>query len=427
MQRSLKLPAYLTLIVLLSACDQTKKPVDAAATGAEGEAAEVIIPVQVSVPERASISEYFETTARVEAEARVEVTAQGMGKCTHVKAEEGQRVARGDVLAELDKEESLTMLRQAEVQVNQQQNQFQRAKDGLALGLTPKVEYDNARFAYEQAVASLETRKIQVDNLTVRAPISGIVTKKNVQVGMLVSSGMPVFSVVDPSTFLLVIYAPEKELTRVRVGQAAKVAIDAIAGEEFDTTVRRINPGVDPQTGTVKVVLDFDKEVRSRLRDAAFARVRLVMDTHEDAMLIPKDAVFEENARHYVFVIGERSPESEKTATETPATGTDAEPKSEATSAPEGPVYLAQRVEVDTGLEDSASVEILGGIDENAQVVTMGQHTLKSGTKVTITDTNAVLESRLAITTEQALATAKEKRAAGAKTLPALGGRRRMR
>lgn len=68
-------------------------------------------------------------------------------------------------------------------------------------------------------------------------------------------------------------------------------------------TVRRTNPSVDPVRGTVKVLLDFEDRVRERLREAAFARVKLVKETHDDALIVAKDAIVGENTRKYLFVI----------------------------------------------------------------------------------------------------------------------------
>ena len=329
---------------------------------------EVLIPIQADYPTRTDISAYFETTSRIQAERRVEVISKGTGLCKRVFVEEGDRVKAGDVIAELDKEELEAQLRQTMVSVEQHKTAYEIAEQSLAEGIGSRAERDNTRFAYEQAKAMLNLQQVQFRHQTITAPIDGMITMRHIQEGMLVTAGMPAFSIVDTSSFVLPISPPEKELTRLRIGQEAKVTIDAKEGREFIAHVRRINPSVDPMTGTVKVILDFDPEDREQLREAAFARVRLVMETHENALVVPKDAVLEENTRKYLMVLREQVPE-------TPGE-----------QAPAAPTLVVERVEVKTGLEDSNFVEILAGIDDNTRFVTLGQHTLKPGSAVMITN-----------------------------------------
>lgn len=336
----------------------------------------IIVPVEAAHPTRGSISAYFETTTRVEAERRVEVTSEGMGRCLGVFAEEGDAVEKGQTLVELDKKDVEAQLNQSEVQVRQTQSEFERARKLFDDDLISRVEYDNARFAYENAQAALDVQRIQLENMTIRAPISGVVTRRSVQVGTLVSSGMPVFEIVDPTSYLLYIHPPERELPRLKEGQLARVSVDALQGEELTAAVDRINPSVDPATGTVRVRLELDPEVRPRLRESAFARVRLVMETREDALLVPRDAIVDENARKYVFVVRSEPP-------------ADAEVDAEAVADGAEDRLFAHRVEVRTGLQDGAATEIVSGLDDQDRIVTLGQRNLKAGAEVRVTSTDA--------------------------------------
>jgi len=384
----------------------------------------VVIPVETQQPHRGSISLYFETTSRVEAEKRVQVVAEAIGACQSVHCEEGDFVEAGKVLAQLDARDVLATIGQTEVQVRQTKTQLDIAERSLAEGIGAQAERDNARFAHDQALASLNMHKVQLEKMTVRAPISGLVTKRNVQVGQLVASGAALFQLVDPASYILVINPPEKELGRLAVGQVAKVTVDALGDAEFDARVRRINPGVDSATGTVKVLLEFDEGTRRELRESAFARVRLVLDTHENALLVPKDALIEENARRYLFTVeedvvvetAEEGPPAAETAPVVaasvggaagapvaPADGDAAAGGGDGAGKDGKPRLVAKRVEVETGLEDSTHIEILTGLVDGAQVVTLGQHTLKPGTCVTVTNADAEISSSLGMDASKAL------------------------
>lgn len=380
---------------------------------------EVVIPVEAAFPGREDISAYIETFARVIAERRVDVVSKGVGECMELHVEEGDAVTKGQVLAELDKEEPVAALRQLEIQSSQTKTSYEIAEKSLAEGLGAKVERDNARFAYEQAEATLAAQRIRVENLTVRAPIGGIVTRRNVQKGQMVSAGIPVFSIVDPDSYILEINPVEQELSRLKEGQPARVNIDALGGQEFTATVRRINPSVDPVFGTIKVVLDFVSEDRPRLRESAFARVRLEMDTHRRALVLPKEALVEENGRKYLFVVSEqdKKPNKEDKSAEEPA---ETKPSSDPPAASTGTeknneddkkVSVAERVEVETGFEDSLRVEVLSGIADDALVVTLGQQALKSGVQVNVTNAQELIEKTSKLPAEDALKAAREARA----------------
>jgi len=425
------------LLTALAGCDMLAR---SRATTAQPEKSdtpqdvEIVIPVKAELPRRGDISAHLETLTHVEAENRVQVMAEGVGECLDVKIEEGDYVKEGQILAELDKTEMLATIGQTQVQVRQTKTAYDRAAALAEDGLGSEAERDNAKFAYEQALASLEMQQVQLSKLTIRAPIGGLLTQKLVQPGQMVSTGSPVFTIVDPQSFMLVINPPEAEMQKLKPGQRAKVFIEAV-GEEFEAAVRRINPNVDPVSGTVKVILDFDRETRKKLHEAAFARVRLVMDTHHDALLVPKDAVLEENARKYVFVVDQEQtePDDEEAAAGETDAGTESETeKPDDTGKPEDseketdgeekPAFVAKRVEIKTGFEDSNFIEVVDGVGDASLIVVLGQHTLKPGSRVTVTNANDEILARAGLSAEQALAAAKKRREEAAQS-----GRSRMR
>jgi membrane fusion protein, multidrug efflux system len=334
------------------------------------------IPVEAHPPRRKSISDYYEATSRVEAENRVEVAARGSGQCIQVHVEEGDRVRENAVLAELDREELAAQIAQSKVNLDQTRYQMETAREQAAEGVLSEYEAENARFAWEQAAATLKTQEVQLANQTIRAPIGGIVAERMIQQGMLVTSGLPVFTLVDPDSYMLPVSVPEKEVARIAEGQQAEVRVDLHGTKTFPAEVARINPMVDMQSGMVKVLLAFAPEDRPFLREAAFARIRLVLETHENALVVPKDAVIERRGRQVVMVAEE-------------AAGKNAGAEQEAAPAADDPgsdpAWVAKTVPVETGFEDSEDIELLSGISEDSLVITVGQHTLKADSPVKVT------------------------------------------
>lgn len=358
------------------------------------------IPVEAQLPTRGALSEYFETTTRVEAERSVQVTSEGMGKCLKLCVDEGDKVTKGDILAELDTSELNTQIASARTQLAKTKADYERARVSVKEGLVAPVEFENAKFAYEQQRSNVDQLNVQWANMTVRAPLTGIVTKKMTQAGQIVSSGSPCFEIIDPQSYVLNVNAPEKDyLSRIKVGQRATVKLDSL-DEDLTAKVRKINPAVDETNGTVKITLDFEKSALSKLRDNAFARVNVILATHENILMVPKEAIVEENARKYVFVVERPTADEVSPETSDPA----------GVSASQGETLIAKRNEVKTGLEDSAYVEILEGIADNNVVVTVGQQTLKADAEVKLTTTQEALLAKASLGADEALKAAEEER-----------------
>lgn len=389
------LACVMSTVSLLSGCST---PVEGTITATNESRTSTIFvaPVQASLPKREEIASFFETTSRVEAQNRVDVLSKGAGVCVQVGVEVGDVVKEGQVLVQLEKDELEAQTRQARVSVQQQKTAYEIAERSFNEGIGASVERDNMRFAYEQAKAALELSELKLRNQTIYAPIGGIVTQRIVQQGMVVSPGMPICTIVDPTSYILPINVPEKEISRLTIGQEAQARIDAFPDRVFTARVSRINPSIDPLSGTIRVILDFDESDKPLLRDAAFARVKLVMETRPNALLVPRSAVLEDESRKYVYVL-EQVDESTINKEQFPGLNN-------------RKLYMARRQEITTGLEQNDFVEAIQGLTEDTMIVTMGHHALKQDTYVVVTNIDEELAFRHTMSLEEALAAAKIKR-----------------
>ncbi len=405
-------PLFLALLFFVCGCtqitEQIKKRQEANKKESTPKVETPLFPVEVVRPERHAMAAHIEPVGWVQAERRVEVMSKGMGECISLLVEEGDVVREGQVLAELDRAELQAQVKQSEITVRQNEYELSVAQKEAEAGSFAKHQANLKQFISEQAKATLDLQRIQLEHQTIRAPIGGIVTVRRVQKGMMISSGTPLFTVADPASYMLPIEVPERKLPSLRVGQEAQVRIDSQEGGEYTAKVRRVNPNVDAEKGTVKVVLDFADADREKLREGAFARVRLVMEVHENALTVPKDAIIEENARNYAMLVRMETPEevqtrinAEKKPDKSTGTGT-AEIAEGEQSQDNAPRLIAERVEVEKGLEDSSRVEVLSGIAEDAQVVVLGQHALKPGSAVSITTATEEMKAKEAKAREKA-------------------------
>lgn len=371
----------LSFVIILSiqSCSFEKK-VDANDNESQVETTKPIaFPVEAVFPIKKDISKYFETTTRITAEKKVDVISKGMGICEEIYVEEGDYVKEGQVLAKLDTSEVETQILQTKVNIEKCKSALEIAENSLKEGIGSKVERDNARFALDAAEATLKIQQLQLKNQTITAPISGIITRRNLQKGVMVSVGMPVFSIVDPDSYVLPINIPEREISKVYLDQKAEVVIDSCPSEKFIASISRISPTIDPSTGTIRTTLRFSENNNSEcIKDSAFARVKLIMEVHKDALVIPKDAVLEESGKKYIFTVQSKTENDIKQLTEEELKTTQ---------------FTAQKVEIEVGLEDSFYYEILKGIDEHTLVITLGQMNLKPGSIIEVTSLEKILSS----------------------------------
>ena len=314
-----------------------------------GKAPSAAVPVQVAPVVRRSISSYIETNGVLEAENEVDVVARIGGPVVRLETEEGRQVRKGQLLALIDDREAKAELDVATVNRDDAKLAFERTKTSFAQGLVSREAYDTAASKLKSAQAQLESAKLKLDYTRIRAPFNGLVVKRYIKLATNVSVGTPLFRVSNFTPLLCPIQVPEKELSKVRVGQRAMLRVEAFGDRAFPARVLRISPVVDASTGTFTVTLEAG--AHGKLRPGMFASVALETEVHDRALVIPKSALVLDSIGDTVFV------------------------KSGGKAA---------RREVRLGFRDRGDVEVLQGLKEGEQVIVLGQEGLSNGTPVTV-------------------------------------------
>ena len=310
---------------------------------------EAALPVRTEAVERGEITSYVETHARLEAERWVEVVSRAQGLAEDLRAEEGDRVKEGQILLHLEKEEASLRVRQAEVALAQARSALERTEALHGQQLVSQEEFESAGNQLESAEVALRVAQLTLEHTDVRAPIDGIVMLRQVEQGDLVRASEVLFSMADVDPLQARIRVPEKRMGQIHTGQHARVMIDALPGRVFPAIVRRISPGVDPASGTIKVTLDIPPA--SALRPGMFTTVRIITEVHDQALIIPKKALVLETDQDDVFVVRDGR---------------------------------ANRLRVELGYADGDRIEVLSGLTGADQVITVGHEGLKDGALVRV-------------------------------------------
>jgi membrane fusion protein (multidrug efflux system) len=347
------LPALLG-VLFLGAC-QSEAPSEA--ENSEEETPPV--PVETSAPVRGDVYAMYTGTAPIEAYAEANVIAKVAGEVRELLIEEGDEVSKGQVLARLDGERLRLELNESEAKLRKLQRDYERNIDLKAKGLISDGDFEKIKYEMEALEAAFNLASLELDYTQIRAPIDGVVAERLVKLGNTISEGDALFKVTSLEPLVAYLHVPEREYRHIDPGQPVGIEIDALADGTIVAAVSRVSPVIDPQTGTFKITVEIvDKE--RRIKPGMFGRIGVIYDVHEDALQIPRSAIIEDQGTASVFVIeGDR----------------------------------AIRRPVDTGYSNRGMVEITTGVQDDEQVVTVGQASLKQDSRVTVInrDRNAAL------------------------------------
>ncbi len=320
----------------------------------DGEKKEELPPVEVVSLERGPIEAVLRFSTNLEAESEVQVFSQAARQVTDLRAEEGDRVRKGQVLLTLQDEEQKSELARIESQLEKARREYRRQQNLFAKELISEQAMNDATYEVEQLEIALQDARRNLTYTEVRAPIAGAVTGRHVNLGDQITVNQHLFDLVDFDTIVARVYVPEKELPRLATGQTARIYSSSIGGAARTGEVIRIAPIVDPRSGTVKVTVGIPRS--QGLRPGMYVEVELVTDTRDDALLVPKRAVVYDQNQAFLYRL------TDDLAAERLAIGVQLEDREHVVPAASAGLAVGDRVVVagQAGLKDGARVRLAG-------------------------------------------------------------------
>ena len=352
--------------------------------GAKDATAQAAIPVEVAPASHQAVTANYSGTATLEAVGEAQVVAKTSGIILKLMVEEGMHVEKGQLLAQLDDDAVRNKLEQAEATLKKAQAAFDKSEKGIAKSLIPRSDYDRDKFDLETQHAVVEGAKIDLSYTRIVAPISGVVAKRSVKVGNLVTVNQTLFQIVDMDPLQAVLNVPERDLGTLKAGQPVHLRVDALPDQAFEGTVARIAPVVDATSGTFRATCEFRDTTRT-LKPGMFGRIDVVYDQRHDALVVPRSALVEEDGESAVFVI-EPAPPKKADDKDKQAKGKSGEAVA-AEKKPDVPVFVAKRRVVKTGYAENDRVEVRDGLKDGERVITIGRNAVRDGTEVTVLST----------------------------------------
>jgi len=344
------------LVLLLSGCGQGKGAATAKAAESAALAAKNPTAVNVSTG-RAEIRNYermISVTGSLLPDETVTVNSEVIGRVLTIRADFGQAVRKGDVLAEIDKQEyqiqldrskaalaqalarlglspgqektpptSTPAVRQVQARLEDMKFKFESAAKLVKTGDISQDRYNEIEKAYRAQQAALESvndevrtqwasmESIRADvammqkklgDTTLRAPFDGVVSQKHVSPGQYVKDNAPIVTLVKTNPLRLRVDIPESAAGQVKIGTTLAFTTEGLPGETYQAVVRESNPSLDTRSRSLQVEARLTKG-DARLRPGMFAQVRLVVEKASATLLVPKQAIYNIAGLTKVFAV----------------------------------------------------------------------------------------------------------------------------
>ena len=323
---------------------------DASATNHADTTAAVPVVIQTVTPSTRAWS----TTASgiVQPHTTVDVAFEVPGKAVMAGPDEGQSVRAGQAIAALDPTDYRLAVEQASAQADRAARDRDRNQPLLASGGIAPADMDHLESGARQSAAAADLAKKKLADTRLTSPISGIIARRAIEVGVTVAPGQPVFTIVDLDPVRVRVGVPEGDVGHVTEGAAATVRIPALDAS-FAGRVSLIGVAADAATRSYTVEIKVPNPAR-RLRAGMVAEATIETGQKVSAMMVPAAAVLHDggvNGTTIVYVLDR-----------------------------EGARVHARRVT--TGVARGDSLEITSGIAVGDQVVVAGQQRVRDGARV---------------------------------------------
>ncbi|NJN42461.1 MAG: efflux RND transporter periplasmic adaptor subunit [Flammeovirgaceae bacterium] len=308
------------------------------------------LPVEVLIIQSSILENKVMVTGTVTANESLEIKSEVSGKITSILFQEGKKVAKGNILVQINDEEIAAQLQKE--RHNQKLNQSiefrQRAllkKDAIS-----QEEYDNALNRVNTTRADISLLETQLARTKIRAPFDGIIGLRNVSEGAYVTPNLVIATLYNTSPAKIEFSVPGRYSTQITAGKKIKFTIES-DDQVFEGEVYAIEPHIDPVTRTLKIrALANNQE--GKLIPGQFVKVELILETIEDALLIPTETVIPEQGGKKVFIVKNSR---------------------------------CMEAKIETGLRTDTHLEVISGLSAQDTLITTGILQLREGMALDIT------------------------------------------
>lgn len=308
------------------------------------------VPVEVAAVETMTINEEVEALGTLAADESIVIAPEIAGRVVALGFREGERVKAGQELVKLDTAILDAELKQAMADLGLARDTNDRLRGLVSRGSGTQVALDESTAKLASSEARVQLAKAKLAQSTILAPFNGVVGLRSVGIGDYVSVGKQLITLTNIDPIKIDFRVPEIFLARVKVGQPVQVRVDAAPDRTFAGQIFAIDPVVDVNGRAIRLRATVPNADLS-LKPGLFARLSIIVDQRENAVVVPEMAVVPDGIGKMIYVA-----ENGK----------------------------ARRVPIELGKRLPGKVEVIGGLKPGMQIVTAGQMRLRDGATIAV-------------------------------------------
>lgn len=287
----------------------------------------------------------------VEPQQSIPLTFQASGIVTQVLVQEGDAVRKGQLLACIDKSDNESIYNASVAKYRQAKDAYDRLKSVYDKGSLPEIKWVEMETNLKQAQSQMELSKSNLSKSYLRAPVAGIIGKRNIEPGQHSASALSPLEIVRIERIQVKVAVPENEIGKIRKGLKATFSISALNDKKFEGTITNVGVVADQLSRTYEVKIEAANP-QMEMKPGMVCDVFVHQNQLVKATVAPYQAVDKDSqGKTYVYVVDSISKKVQKKA-------------------------------VTTGLYDQNGIIILAGLTANAMVVTEGKEKLTDNAKI---------------------------------------------
>ena len=306
------------------------------------------VPVKVAKAMLSSLSQEQRYLGTFEANRQITLTSQTQGEVIKVLAKEGDALKKDALIAKIDEEQLRNQLIAAEAAFNDAEREVARYKNLTEKNAVAGVQYEKAQLQLASAESQLKVLKKNISYTNIRAPFSGIMVRRDFDLGSILSPGSPIGELADISTLKLVVKVPEENLFQFKEGMEVEVRTDVHPEARYEGKVAMIGSlGDDAHSFPVHIEVPNSNEYP--LKAGMYGTTMLQDKLKEQKLSIPVSALVGSTKEPKVFVVKDD---------------------------------LAVLIDISIGKITASQMEVIDGLAEGDIVVVNGQINLSDGISV---------------------------------------------
>lgn len=299
----------------------------------------------------------------------VELSLEQAGTVKSLHFESGQQIKQGQLLLQLDSDQEAALLGTAQADLGLAKVDYGRGSQLVGDQAISRGEFDRLTAQYRRNQAVVDQLKASLEKKSIKAPFSGTIGIRQVDIGDFLASGTVIATLQDLSSLYVDFNMPEQSLPQLALGQKVLLQVAAFPGQTFNATLSAINPKVDENTRNLLVRASLANP-DGKLLPGMFASLMVLLPDPQPQVVVPESAITYTLYGNSVYVVS-------------PKQNADGQPENAADGKPQ---LIAEQRTIRTGERRDGVVVVNEGLKAGERVVSAGQLKLTPGAAIQITE-----------------------------------------